>query len=107
MGIREHRGQMSLKSSKTGLPLLFPLLIGGFMGALIGQRLAPKLPDRLLRRGFAALLVGSALLTAGESFRRYSGLANQAAQQAEDTDQQEQPRAEAQHEAKGYPGQDQ
>ena len=91
----------------AGLPLLFPLLIGGFMGALIGQRLAPKLPDRLLRRGFAALLVGSALLTAGESFRRHSGLANQAAQQAEDTDQQEQPRAEAQHEAKGYPGQDQ
>ena len=91
----------------AGLPLLFPLLIGGFMGALIGQRLAPKLPDRLLRRGFAALLVGSALLTAGESFRRHSGLANQAAQQAEDPDQQEQPRAEAQHEAKGYPGQDQ
>ena len=29
----------------AGLPLLFPLLIGGFMGALIGQRLAPKLPD--------------------------------------------------------------
>ena len=49
----------------AGLPLLFPLLIGGFMGALIGQRLAPKLPDRLLRRGFAALLVGSALLTPG------------------------------------------
>ena len=91
----------------AGLPLLFPLLIGGFIGALIGQRLAPKLPERLLRRGFAALLVGSALLTAGEAWRRHSGLANHAAQQAVDTDQQEQPRAEAQHEAKGYPGQDQ
>jgi uncharacterized membrane protein YfcA len=49
------------------LPLLFPLLLGGALGALIGQRLAPLLPDRRLRQGFAALLVGSALLTAVEA----------------------------------------
>jgi len=49
------------------LPLLPPLLIGGVLGALIGQRLAPHLPDRRLRQGFAALLVGSALLTGAEA----------------------------------------
>lgn len=47
--------------------VLLPLLLGGALGALIGQRLAPHLPDRRLRQGFAALLVGSALLTAVEA----------------------------------------
>ena len=53
------------------LPLLFPLLLGGALGALIGQRLAPLLPDRRLRQGFAALLIGSALLTGVEAVHRH------------------------------------
>ncbi len=50
---------------------------GGFVGALVGQRLAPHLPDRQLRRGFAALLVGSALLSGIEVWRRQAPTANQ------------------------------
>ncbi len=61
----------------AGLPLLLPLLLGGFIGAVIGQRLAPHIPDRQLRRGFAALLVGSALLTGGEAWQRQHKLAKQ------------------------------
>jgi uncharacterized membrane protein YfcA len=53
------------------LPLLLPLLLGGAAGAVIGQRLAPHLPDRRLRQGFAALLVGSALLTGVEAVHRH------------------------------------
>jgi uncharacterized membrane protein YfcA len=53
------------------LPLLLPLLLGGALGALIGHRLAPHLPDRRLRQGFAALLVGSALLTGVEAVHRH------------------------------------
>ena len=52
------------------LPLVLPLLIGGGVGAVIGQRLAPHLQERQLRLGFAALLIGSALLTAGEAWQR-------------------------------------
>jgi uncharacterized membrane protein YfcA len=54
----------------ASLPLMLPLLGGGFIGALVGQRLAPHLPDRQLRRGFAALLIGSALLSGAEAWRR-------------------------------------
>ncbi len=54
----------------AGLPLILPLLLGGFIGAVVGQRLAPHLPERQLRRGFAALLVGSALLSGGEAWQR-------------------------------------
>jgi uncharacterized membrane protein YfcA len=53
------------------LPLMLPLLAGGVLGALVGQRLAPHLKEQQLRRGFAALLVGSALLTAGEALQRH------------------------------------
>ena len=49
------------------LPLLLPLLVGGALGAVAGQRLAPKLNELQLRRGFAALLIGSALLIAGKA----------------------------------------
>jgi uncharacterized membrane protein YfcA len=52
------------------LPLLFPLLVGGFLGAVVGQRLAPHLPEVRLRQGFSALLIGSALLTGLEAWRR-------------------------------------
>jgi len=52
------------------LPLLLPLLSGGAAGALIGQHLAPRLSERRLRGGFAALLVGSALLTGLEGLHR-------------------------------------
>ncbi|WP_259727123.1 sulfite exporter TauE/SafE family protein [Synechococcus sp. CS-1326] len=62
----------------ASLPLMLPLLLGGFVGAVIGQRLAPHLPDRQLRRGFAALLIGSALLTGGEAWRRQSRTGHQA-----------------------------
>ncbi len=61
----------------SGLPLMLPLLIGGFVGAQIGQRLAPRLSDLGLRRGFAALLVGSALLTGGEAWRRNDRVVSQ------------------------------
>ncbi|MBM5802344.1 MAG: sulfite exporter TauE/SafE family protein, partial [Cyanobacteria bacterium K_DeepCast_35m_m2_023] len=49
------------------LPLMLPLLGGGLLGALFGQRLAPRLKEQHLRRGFAALLLGSALFTALEA----------------------------------------
>jgi uncharacterized membrane protein YfcA len=52
------------------LPLVTPLLAGGVVGALLGQRLAPQLKERQLRLGFAALLIGSAVLTAGEAWQR-------------------------------------
>lgn len=54
----------------AGLPLLAPLIAGGLVGAVGGQALAPHLSDRLLRQGFAALLVGSALLTGAEALQR-------------------------------------
>ena len=56
----------------SSLPLMPPLLLGGALGALVGQWLAPHLSERQLRRGFAALLVGSALLTGAETVRRQS-----------------------------------
>ncbi len=54
----------------AGLPLLAPLIAGGLAGAIGGQALAPHLSDRHLRQGFAALLVGSALLTGAEALQR-------------------------------------
>ncbi|MEB3320801.1 MAG: sulfite exporter TauE/SafE family protein [Cyanobium sp.] len=56
------------------LPLLVPLLLGGAVGAGVGQRLAPSLSDRRLRQGFAALLVGSALLSGAEAITRHQAL---------------------------------
>ena len=53
------------------LPLLLPLVGGGFLGALVGQRLAPHLPEVRLRQGFSALLIGSALLTGFEAWQRH------------------------------------
>ncbi len=52
------------------LPLLIPLLLGGVLGGIAGQWLAPHLPELRLRQGFAALLLGSALLTGWEAWRR-------------------------------------
>jgi uncharacterized membrane protein YfcA len=57
----------------AGLPLLLPLLVGGALGAVAGQFLAPYLSERRLRQGFAALLVGSALLTGAEALHRQGG----------------------------------
>jgi hypothetical protein len=50
------------------------LLLGGAVGAAVGQHLAPHLSDRRLRQGFAALLLGSALLSGFEALRRQSDL---------------------------------
>lgn len=58
----------------AGLPLLAPLIGGGLVGAIGGQALAPHLSDRHLRQGFAALLVGSALLTGAEALQRQRSL---------------------------------
>lgn len=55
----------------ASLPLMAPLLIGGAAGAVVGQKLAPHLPDQRLRQGFAALLIGSALLTGAEAVKRH------------------------------------
>lgn len=55
----------------ASLPLLLPLVLGGAIGALVGQRLAPHLSDRKLRKGFAALLLGSALFTGAEALKRH------------------------------------
>jgi len=56
------------------MALLIPLLLGGLAGGVVGQRLAPHLPDLRLRQGFAVLLVGSALLTGVEAWRRQQSL---------------------------------
>ena len=55
----------------TSLPLMAPLLGGGAIGGLLGQRLAPHLNDRRLRQGFSLLLIGSALLSGMEAWRRH------------------------------------
>ena len=46
------------------------LVSGGLIGAAVGQWLAPRSSERVLRRGFAALVLGSALLTGFEAWRR-------------------------------------
>jgi len=58
----------------ASLPLMLPLLLGGALGAVLGQRLGPHLSDRRLRQGFAALLVGTALLTGAEAVKRHQVL---------------------------------
>lgn len=55
----------------TNLSLVLPLLGGGAIGVVGGQWLAPRLNDRRLRQGFSLLLVGSALLTGSEAWRRH------------------------------------
>jgi uncharacterized membrane protein YfcA len=55
----------------SAVPLLLPLLVGGAGGAFVGQWLAPHLNEQRLRQGFSALLIGSALLTAAEAWRRH------------------------------------
>ncbi|MEB3307245.1 MAG: sulfite exporter TauE/SafE family protein [Cyanobacteriota bacterium] len=55
------------------LPMVPPLLAGGIIGALVGQQLAPRLREAQLRRGFAALLVGSSILTAFEAMETHRG----------------------------------
>jgi hypothetical protein len=55
----------------SSLPLMLPLLGGGTIGAVLGQRLAPHLSDRRLRQGFSLLLIGSAGLTGVEAWRRH------------------------------------
>lgn len=62
------------------LQLMAPLLSGGAIGAVVGQRLAPHLADRRLRQGFAALLIGSALLTGSEAVKRQHDAATTEAQ---------------------------
>lgn len=58
------------------IQLMAPLLSGGAIGAVVGQRLAPHLADRRLRQGFAALLIGSALLTGTEAIKRQHRASN-------------------------------
>lgn len=60
------------------LPLLLPLLAGGAIGAMAGQRLAPSLSELQLRRGFAALLIGSALLIAGKALQTHRAASSKA-----------------------------
>jgi hypothetical protein len=55
----------------ANLPLVLPLVGGGAIGAMGGQWLAPRLSDRRLRQGFSLLLLGSALLTGSEAWRRH------------------------------------
>lgn len=54
----------------ASLALMLPLLAGGALGAVLGQRLSQHLSERRLRLGFAGLLIGSALLTGFEALRR-------------------------------------
>ncbi|MFO0056661.1 MAG: sulfite exporter TauE/SafE family protein [Cyanobacteriota bacterium] len=51
--------------------LVLAVLGGGAIGVIGGQWLAPYLSDRRLRQGFSLLLLGSALLTGSEAWRRH------------------------------------
>ena len=53
----------------AGLPLLVPLLLGGAVGATIGQRLEPHLSERRLRQGFSLLLISGALFTGAQVWK--------------------------------------
>ena len=59
----------------ASLPLMLPLLIGGAVGAVVGQVLAPQLSDRRLRQGFSLLLIGSAMLSGFEAWKRHARFA--------------------------------
>ncbi|MFZ9619942.1 MAG: sulfite exporter TauE/SafE family protein [Prochlorococcaceae cyanobacterium] len=59
------------------LPLLLPLLVGGAIGAVVGQRLSPHLNEWQLRRGFAAVLIGSSVLIAGKALETHRSAASQ------------------------------
>jgi uncharacterized membrane protein YfcA len=63
--------------SVEGLRLLFPVLIGGGFGVLLGQRLAPHLPEQRLRQGFAALLLLSAVSSGVEALQARDAHADQ------------------------------
>ena len=76
-----------------------PLMLGGAVGAAAGQHLAPRLSDRRLRQGFAALLVGSALLSGFEALRRQSDLQSGANSHGTSTRQAWRP-VEAGHDSK-------
>jgi uncharacterized membrane protein YfcA len=65
------------------LPLMLPLLAGGAIGAVVGQRLAPHLSDHRLRQGFSILLIGSALMSGLEAWKRQPATAAQSAHQTE------------------------
>jgi uncharacterized membrane protein YfcA len=67
------------------LPLMLALLLGGAVGAVVGQKLAPHLSDLRLRQGFAALLVGSALLSGAEAVKRHQALQDPASGGISDT----------------------
>ena len=51
------------------LRLLFLFWIGGGCGVLLGQRLAPHLPEERLRQAFAALLLVSAVSSGVEALQ--------------------------------------
>ena len=55
--------------SVESLRLLFLFLIGDGFGVLLGQRLAPHLPEQRLRQGFAALLLVSAVSSGVEALQ--------------------------------------
>ena len=58
----------------AGLPLLVPLLLGGAVGATIGQWLEPHLSERRLRQGFSLLLISGALFTGAQIWKhRHAG----------------------------------
>ena len=63
--------------SVEGFRLLFPLLIGGGFGVLLGQRLEPHLPEQRLRQGFAALLLLSAVSSGVEALQARDAHADQ------------------------------
>jgi uncharacterized membrane protein YfcA len=60
------------------LPFMVPLILGGAIGAVLGQRLAPRLSEQRLRQGFSVLLIGSALLTGWEAWRRHGATSDAA-----------------------------
>jgi len=76
-----------------------PLMLGGAVGAALGQRMAPHLSDRRLRQGFAALLIGSALLSGSEALRRQIDLPTGANTHGNSTRQAGRP-VEGDHDAK-------
>ena len=53
----------------ASLPLLLPLLLGGGIGILLGQRWVSRVSERRLRQGFAALLLVSAIRTGLEALQ--------------------------------------